>query len=70
MTTTINPQSDYKLHVSVSRVIPTGEFNLLIQSTWAGAKNPHERQTVLNLTLDQHEMKKLGLAIFDGARRE
>lgn len=63
----INPQSDYKLHTSVSKVEATGEINLLIESTWAGAKNPDERQAVLNLTLDRREMTKLGWTIIDGA---
>lgn len=64
---TVNQQSDYKLHVSVNPVEPTGEVNLLIQSTWAGAKNPDERQTVINLTLSKIDMAELGYSIFAGA---
>ena len=66
MTITIQPTSDYLLHFTVTPA--DDNYHLKIESQWWGAENKDGLQTRFDVTLPEHELRQLALAIDAGIK--
>jgi hypothetical protein len=67
MTITIQPTPDYLLHFTVKPA--DDNFNLRIESQWWGAEDRNGLQTRFDVTLPEHELRQLALAIDTGIKK-